>query len=40
LIPEEWKTASSMAEDAADLRAQVASAKAALEAKNTENKES
>lgn len=40
LIPEEWKTASAMAEDAADLRAQVASAKAALEANSTENTES
>ena len=39
VIPEEWKTASSMAEDSADLRAQVASAKAALEANNTEKTE-
>lgn len=40
LIPEEWKTASAMAEDAADLRAQVASAKAALESNKTEKTES
>lgn len=40
LIPEQWTTASAIAEDAADLKAQVASAKAALEAQNTEKTES
>lgn len=40
LIPEQWTTASAMAEDAADLKAQVASARAALEAKNSEKTES
>lgn len=40
LIPEQWTTASAMAEDAADLKAQVASARAALEAKNNEKTES
>ena len=37
MIPENWKTASAIAEDAADIRAQIASAKSALEAQNTES---
>jgi len=40
VVPKEWKSAAIVAEDAADLRAQVASAKAALESKNTEKTES
>jgi hypothetical protein len=40
MIPENWKTASAMAEDAADIRAQVASARAALDLNNTEIAES
>lgn len=40
MIPENWKTASVMAEDAADIRAQVASAKAALNTNNAKISES
>jgi hypothetical protein len=40
MIPENWKTASMIAEDIADIRAQVASAKATLDANIAEITES